>query len=61
LPANADFKLSAASFRGGMDLGGFEMKFEKQTDQLVEASYGAGRASVHLWTQEGSIHLHRKP
>jgi DUF4097 and DUF4098 domain-containing protein YvlB len=61
LPSNADFRLSAASFRGGMDLGGFQMKFEKQTDQLVEASYGAGRASVHLWTQEGSIHLHRKP
>jgi hypothetical protein len=61
LPANADFKLSAASYRGGMDLGGFQMKFEKQTDQLVEASHGEGRASVHLWTQEGSIHLHRKP
>jgi hypothetical protein len=61
LPADADFKLLAASYRGGMDLGGFQMKFEKQTDQLVEAWYGAGRASVHLWTQEGSIHLHRKP
>ncbi len=61
LPANADFRLSAVSFRGGMDLGAFQMKFEKQTDQLVEASYGSGRASVHLWTQEGSIHLHRKP
>ncbi len=61
LPANSDFKLSAASFRGGMDLGAFQMKFDKQTDQLVEASYGAGRASIHLWTQEGSIHLHRKP
>jgi hypothetical protein len=61
LPANADFKLSAASFRGGMDLGGFEMKFDKQTHQLVEGAHGAGRASVSLWTQEGSIHLHRKP
>ncbi len=61
LPTNADFKLSAASYRGGMNLGGFQMKFEKQTDQLVEASHGAGRASVHLWTQEGSIHLHRRP
>ncbi|MGE0132478.1 MAG: DUF4097 family beta strand repeat-containing protein [Blastocatellales bacterium] len=61
LPANADFKLSAASFRGGMDLGGFQMKFDRQTHQLVEASYGAGRASISLWTQEGSIHLHRKP
>jgi hypothetical protein len=61
LPSNADFKLSAASYRGGIDLGAFDMKFVKQTDQLVEASYGDGRASVHLWTQEGSIHLHRKP
>jgi hypothetical protein len=61
LPAAADFKLSATSYRGGMDLGGFQLKFEKQTDQLVEAWHGAGRASVHLWTQEGSIHLHRKP
>ncbi|MCG3161316.1 MAG: hypothetical protein JMDDDDMK_02483 [Acidobacteria bacterium] len=61
LPANADFRLSAASFRGGMDLGGFQMKFDRQTHQLVEASHGAGRASISLWTQEGSIHLHRKP
>lgn len=61
LPANADFKLTAASFRGGMDLGAFQMKYDKQTHQLVEASHGAGRASVSLWTQEGSIHLHRKP
>jgi hypothetical protein len=61
LPANADFKLSAASFRGGMDLGGFDMKFDRQTHQLVEAAHGAGRASVSLWTQEGTIHLHRKP
>lgn len=61
LPANADFRLSAASFRGGMDFGGFQMKFDKQTHQLVEASHGAGRASISLWTQEGSIHLHRKP
>jgi DUF4097 and DUF4098 domain-containing protein YvlB len=61
LPANADFKLTAASFRGGMDLGAFQMKYDKQTPQLVEASHGAGRASVSLWTQEGSIHLHRKP
>ena len=61
LPANADFKLLASSFRGGMDLGAFQMKYDKQTHQLVEASHGAGRASVSLWTQEGSIHLHRKP
>ncbi len=61
LPASADFKLSAVSSRGGMDLSAFQMKFEKQTHQLVEASHGAGRASISLWTQEGSLHLHRKP
>jgi DUF4097 and DUF4098 domain-containing protein YvlB len=61
LPANADFKLSASSFRGGMDLGEFQMKFDKYSSQLVEASHGAGRASISLWTQEGSIHLRRKP
>jgi Putative adhesin len=61
LPADADFKLTASSFRGGMDLDAFPMKFDKRTHQLVEASRGSGRASIRLWTQEGSIHLHRKP
>jgi DUF4097 and DUF4098 domain-containing protein YvlB len=61
LPADAEFKLSASSFRGGMDLDAFQMKFDKRSHQLVEASRGAGRASISLWTQEGSIHLHRKP
>jgi DUF4097 and DUF4098 domain-containing protein YvlB len=60
-PSNADFKLSASSHSGVIDLGGFPMKFERQSNQLVEAAYGAGRAKVFLWTQEGSIHLHRKP
>jgi DUF4097 and DUF4098 domain-containing protein YvlB len=61
LPADADFKLSASSFRGGVDLGEFQMRFDKRSHQLVEASHGAGRASISLWTQEGSIHLRRKP
>jgi len=61
LPANSYFKLSASSFRGGIDLGAFEMRFDKNSHQLVEASHGAGRASISLWTQEGSIHLRRKP
>ncbi len=61
LPADADFKLSASSFSGGMDLDAFQMDFSKRSHQLVEASRGAGRASITLWTQEGSIHLHRKP
>ncbi len=61
LPADADFKLSASSFSGGMYLDAFQMKFDKRSQKLVEASHGAGRASISLWTQEGSIHLHRKP
>ncbi len=61
LPVTADFKLLASSYRGGMDLGGLPLKFEKQSDQLVEGALGAGKATVSLWTQEGSIHLHRKP
>jgi hypothetical protein len=60
-PANADFRLSASSFSGVMDLGGFPLKFDRQTNQLVEAACGTGRAKVHLWTQEGSIQLRRKP
>jgi Toastrack DUF4097 len=61
LPATADFKISAASGRGGMDLAEFPIVFGKQTDQAVEGRHGAGRATIRLWTQEGSIHLHRKP
>jgi hypothetical protein len=61
LPADADFKLSASTFSGGIDLDAFQMKFDKRSHQLVEASHGAGRASISLWTQEGSIHLRRKP
>jgi Toastrack DUF4097 len=61
LPASADFKLQASSYRGGMNLGGFPLKFEKQSDQLVEGASGSGKATVSLWTQEGTIHLHRKP
>jgi len=60
-PADADFKLSASSFSGVLDLGGFPMKFDRQTNQLVEATSGAGRATVKLWSQEGNIYLHRKP
>jgi len=61
LPASADFKLRALSSRGGMDLGGFRMNFNKQTDKVVEGISGTGRASIYLWTQEGSIRLNRKP
>jgi hypothetical protein len=61
LPTSSDFKLYASSGRGGMELGEFPIKFGKQTDQSVEGTHGVGRASIRLWTQEGSIHLHRKP
>lgn len=61
LPVNGDFKLLASAYRGGMELGGFPLKFDKQTGQLVEGVLGSGKATVSLWTQEGSIHLHRKP
>jgi DUF4097 and DUF4098 domain-containing protein YvlB len=62
LPADADFKLSASSFSGGIGgLDAFPMKFDKRSPHLVKASRGAGGASINLWTQEGSIHLYRKP
>lgn len=62
LPADADFKLSASSFSGGIGgLDAFPMKFDKRSPHLVKASRGEGGASINLWTQEGSIHLYRKP
>src|SRR5262249_35808362 len=61
LPAGSDFKLVAKSVQGGMDLGKFPMSFGKRTDQLVEGTCGAGRASLSLWTQEGLIRLHSEP
>jgi DUF4097 and DUF4098 domain-containing protein YvlB len=60
-PSNADFRISASSSSGVMDLGGFPLKFDRQTNQLVEAACGNGRAKVFLWTQEGGIYLRRKP
>lgn len=61
LPEQADFKLEAASFRREMDFGNFPLKFSKQSAQIVEGACGEGRATLRLWTQEGSLHLHRKP
>jgi hypothetical protein len=61
LPATGDFNLVASSYRGGMDLGGLPLKFEKQSDQLVKGAMGSGKATISLWTQDGSIQLHRKP
>lgn len=60
LPANADFKLLATSYRSKLELGGFPVKFDKKTEQLVEGQCGQGRANLNLWTQDGSINLHRK-
>lgn len=61
LPTDADFRLSATSSGGVIDLGGFPLKFDRQTNQLIEAACRTGKAKVSLWTQEGSIYLHRKP
>jgi|SRR5262245_5482774 len=61
LPPDADFRLAATSSGGVIDLGGFPLKFDRQTNQLIEAACRTGKAKVSLWTQEGSIHLHRKP
>jgi hypothetical protein len=44
-----------------MDFGNFPLKFSKQSAQIVEGACGDGRATLRLWTQEGSLHLHRKP
>ena len=60
LPAGASFRLNATSFRGGMDLQDFPMSYEKQNDKFVRALVGSDKASVTLWTQEGSISLHRR-
>jgi DUF4097 and DUF4098 domain-containing protein YvlB len=61
LPPDSDFRLSATSSAGVIDLGGFPLKFDRQTNQLIEAACRTGKAKVSLWTQEGNIHLHRKP
>jgi len=58
-PSNADFKLSAATHRGGLDLGDFPLKYGRQLNDVVEAVSGAGRSKVYLRTQEGQIRLHR--
>lgn len=60
LPASASFKLNATSFRGGMDLKDFSMNYEKQSDRMVHAFVGSAKATVNLWTQEGSIVLRRR-
>jgi hypothetical protein len=60
LPRSLDCRLSATSFRGGIGLGDFPWQFKKQTDQFVEATLGEGRASILIWTQEGTIQVHRK-
>jgi hypothetical protein len=60
LPAGASFRLNAASFRGGMDLQDFPMNFEKQSAHFVTAFVGSDKATVNLWTQEGSIKLRRR-
>jgi DUF4097 and DUF4098 domain-containing protein YvlB len=60
LPASADFRLAASSNQGGIDVSGFGMSFTRQTDKQVEGTNGTGRATVTLWTQQGTIHLKRR-
>ncbi len=58
-PSNADFKLSATTHQGGLDLGDFPLKYDRQLSDIVEAVSGSGRSKVYLWTKEGQIRLHR--
>ncbi len=60
LPASADFKLIASSNQGGIEVSGFGMSLNKQTDKQVEGIRGSGSATVTLWTQQGTIHLKRR-
>jgi DUF4097 and DUF4098 domain-containing protein YvlB len=60
LPASADFRLIASSNQGGIDVSSFGMSLNKQTDKQVEGTRGEGRATVTLWTQQGTIHLKRR-
>jgi hypothetical protein len=59
-PWHADFKLSASTHLGGLDLGDFPLRYDRQLHDLVEAVSGSGRSQVYLWTQEGNIRLHRQ-
>jgi hypothetical protein len=59
-PASADFKLSAATHHGGLDLHDFPLRYDLEMRDIVEAVSGLGRSNVLLWTQEGSIRLHRQ-
>ena len=59
-PESADFKLSAATHHGGLDLHDFPLRYDLEMRDIVEAVSGFGRSNVLLWTQEGSIRLHRQ-
>lgn len=62
LPAGAKFKLEATSGRGGIELspGDFQLTVQKQTSHLVQGLVESATATVKLWTQEGSIRVHKK-
>jgi DUF4097 and DUF4098 domain-containing protein YvlB len=62
LPAGAKFKLEATSGRGGIELspGEFQLTVQKQTSHLVQGLVEFATATVKLWTQEGSIRVHKK-
>ena len=62
LPVGAKFKLNATSGRGGIEIdpGDFQLTFQKQTTHLVQGLVDSATATVTLWTQEGSIRVHKK-
>lgn len=60
LPSNSDFKLSASCFNGAIDFGGFKLSIEKQSKGTTLAIHGTGKAEIILWTQDGSLNLHKK-
>ena len=62
LPAGAKFKLEATSGQGGIELspGDFQLTVQKQTSHLVQGLVESATATVKLWTQEGSIRVHKK-
>lgn len=60
IPSDSDVRLSATCFRGGIGLGEFNWDFERQSDQVVKAKRGKGLATLDLWTQEGTIQLHKR-
>jgi hypothetical protein len=62
LPVGAKFSLNATAGRGGIEIDSndFQLTVHKQTSHLVQGLVGLGGATLTLWTQEGSIRVHKK-